>query len=229
MQAVILAAGLGSRLGNLSCGKPKGFLKPPSMSMSLIERSIDLLQKNGIHHIIIGTGHLKEFYEELAFKHNGSITTIFNPHYQTTGSAETLKCVRPFLQSDFLLLESDLLYEEKAIQVLLEDTRKNIILSSGKTHSLDEVFLQVDSNGKLVNLSKDRMQLENADSELVGICKVSLDWLKGVDCNSAQDYEYLLKGFDVLKVEDLVWCEIDCEEHLFRAEKNIIPKLRRQK
>ena len=62
--AVILAAGLGSRLKERTKLQPKGFLEVEGIS--LIQRSVDNLLKSGIEKIYIGTGYLSEVYEEYA-------------------------------------------------------------------------------------------------------------------------------------------------------------------
>ena len=57
-QAVIMAGGLGSRLGNMTADMPKGFLEVPT---PIVEQSIDKLIAHGIEEIIIGTGHCSEW------------------------------------------------------------------------------------------------------------------------------------------------------------------------
>lgn len=224
MQAVILAAGLGSRLGDLKHNKPKAFLEPLGLGKSLIERSIGILSECGIKDIIIGTGYQNIFFDELCERYP-YISTMKNEKYESTGSSQTLEVLKSRIKEDFLLLESDLLYEKRAVESLLNDKRKDIILASGKTNSLDEVFLELDEKQKLAQLSKDPSRLKKIDAELVGISKISYESFLDFDFSLAKDYEYLLVGFDVLKIDKLIWCEIDCKEHLERAESFIIPKL----
>ena len=227
MQAVILAGGLGSRLGHLKGDKPKGLLKPEGLSeKSLLARSVGILRSHGVGDIIIGTGYGSEHLEQV-FGGCGDITLIKNPHYATTGSAQTLEAVRGAIVGDFLLLESDLLYEERAIEALLKHSHKSLVLASGATHSGDEVFLQLDGDSRLLGLSKNPKELKSCDAELVGISKVGYEDFLGFDFGGVSDYEHLLLGFGVLKIEDLLWCEIDCLEHLLRAQSAIIPRLKK--
>lgn len=227
MIAVILAAGLGSRLKGLNGNLPKGFLQPEGLKTSLIERSIALLQKAGIQKIIIGTGFESKAYEILASKLNEQgyeIITCKNEQFQSTGSSHTLSCLKNMIDDDFLLLESDLLYESRALELLLNSKESDVILASTFTQSGDEVFLEI-RNSRLYNLSKNPKQLDSLDAELVGISKISLTSFQNLEFENALDYEYLLKGFYVLIAKDLLWCEIDCLEHKIRAQKSIIPKL----
>ena len=224
MQAVILAAGLGSRLGEYKLNKPKGFLVLDGMQESLIERSIRILFECGISEIIIVTGFLSQHYDELCKKYP-KLKSVKNFNYKTTGSAQSLGVAISELKEDFLLLESDLLYEKKAIEILLENKSKNIILASGMTQSGDEVFLELDESKRLKNLSKNRLDLQHIDAELVGITKISLQKALSLDFYSCKDYEYLLRGLEVLKIDQLVWCEIDCWEHLCRAKEVILPRI----
>ena len=85
--AVILAAGLGSRIESLSKDKPKGFIE--INNITLIERSIENLINEGITSIYIGTGYKSLFYENLKNKYD-SIITVKNLDYKSTGSFHNL-------------------------------------------------------------------------------------------------------------------------------------------
>ncbi|MGP1561789.1 MAG: 2-aminoethylphosphonate aminotransferase [Helicobacteraceae bacterium] len=233
--AVILAAGLGSRLGDLTRQKPKGFLELEGRA--LIKRSIEALRSHGIERILIGTGYLSEFYEQLASK-CGSVQTVKNTEFQTSGSMMTLYNMKDALDEDFLLLESDLLYENAALDFLLSDERANVILASGATHSDDEVYIENTASGVLVAMSKKALDLKEICGELVGISKISAAQYK-IMCdefiarqNKNLDYETLMSAvsakspFFVKKIEDLTWCEIDDKTHLNRALTKILPTIK---
>ncbi|UJF33218.1 phosphocholine cytidylyltransferase family protein [Paenibacillus hexagrammi] len=169
--AVILAAGLGSRLNERTKVTPKGFLELGGLP--LVERSILNLLEAGIDKIWIGIGYLSEFYEGLAKRYE-EVSCVHNAEYAASGSMYTLSKFRNCIHDDFLLLESDLLYDPAGIKELLYDRRKNVILASGETLSQDEVYIETDDHGNLVSMSKDPASLDRVDAELVGICKVSL-------------------------------------------------------
>lgn len=108
--AVILAAGMGTRLGERTKNQPKGFLMLDEKP--IVEQSICKLLEMGIEKIVIGTGYLAEAYERLATRYP-QITCVRNDEYEKTGSMYTLYNLKDHISDDFLLLESDLIYEKK--------------------------------------------------------------------------------------------------------------------
>ncbi len=236
-QAVIMAGGLGSRLGERTKEMPKGFLEIGGMP--IVEQSVRKLIAAGVEEIIIGTGHCKEYYEELA-KRYPCITLAHNARYAETGSMGTLAACAGCVRGDFLLLESDLLYDGIGLNVLINEPRRNVILSSGRTGSGDEVYLEVDSGLNLVRHSKRKEELGSVYSELVGITKLSkrtLDLMVAfMDAHLGDipkmEYEVAMSGVSsggnpigVRKIEYYAWCEIDDENHLRRAIQDVFPRI----
>lgn len=234
--AVILAAGLGTRLKHHTEDQPKGFLEIDGQS--LIERSIATLLLKGISNIIIGTGYLHEHFDLLKSKF--PVVTLRNEDYSTTGSMYTLYVLKHLIKSPFLLLESDLLYEPASLDYLLEDPRENVILASSATHSGDEVFIQCGSDQTLQQMSKDRTVLKGIAGELVGISKLSVAAVEMMASfsethfrsgNRMLNYEDALVGIaaqhpiHIKVIEDLAWCEIDDENHLQRALTLVYPEI----
>lgn len=234
--ALILAAGLGTRLGPRGREAPKGFLKLGERP--IVEESIALLFEAGIRHVVIVTGHLAEFYEELRRSAPGLIKTVHNPDFATTGSLCSLACARGHIDGDLLLLESDLVYERRALVAALGDPREDLVLVSAPTGSGDEVWVEVDG-GLLVSMSKDRSRLgAGVEGELVGISKLSRS-LYAALCEVAEDPaaargHYETEGLVALAprrpipcrlVPDLVWTEIDDEQALARARERVYPAI----
>ena len=168
--AIILAAGMGSRIKSISVSKPKSFIE---IDKSLIERSIENLITSGIRKIYIGVGYKKSFFEELNLKYD-CIELFENKDFKTTGSFHTLYQIKDIIDNDFLLLESDLQYEKKIILQLIKDERLDIIASSDFTKTNDEVFIE-SNNDLLISLSKNRESLKNIHSEFIGINKISVN------------------------------------------------------
>lgn len=235
--AAILAAGLGSRLEHQVGEKPKGFIvidgKP------IVEESVLKLLECGIERIIIGTGYESQYYEELARKFP-QIDCIHNDKFREAGSMFTLYSLRHKLTESFVLLESDLVYHEDGLKVLLEDRNEDVILGSGRTGAHDAVHIAVDHNEHLVDMSKDPSVLHEVHAEFVGISKMTHSAYQNL-CrffeeefknNPRLDYDFALPKiseetkFYVRKHEELVWCEIDDEDHLIRAREIVVPRIR---
>lgn len=248
--AVILAAGMGTRLKDVTNDMvPKGLIE--INGKSLVERSIEKLRCLGIDKIYIVTGHLHEFYDELA-KERQYIETRRNRKYKATGSMTSLSILEQELQEDFLLLESDIIYEVYGLIKVLNHESDDCILLSGKTNSGDECYVEI-RDDNLYKISKNKDEIDNVYGELVGISKISIDLYKEMlkqykkfnysvsECEnyyesenkSTKKYDYENAIFDAakerkvgyLKIENLVWGEIDDKNHLRRIKKEILPKL----
>jgi choline kinase len=236
--AVILAAGMGVRLKGIAGDVPKGFIQ--FHGQSLIERSLSSLHAHGIETVIIVTGHLHTFYDEL--KHDGpGLITVINEKYAVSGSMYSLFMAKDLLherKEDFLLLESDLLYEDRAISGLLSCPHENAILISGPTASGDEVYVEADGH-RFINMSKKRSDLNHVTGELVGISRISYDMFTQMASTAEQMFAESLKveyeqcivqtaqryPVFIHCIDDLIWTEIDDPDHMRRALAIIAPKL----
>ena len=175
-QAVILGAGQGVRLKELGQHAPKGFLRLGERP--IVAESVERLAAEGIERIVIATGHHAELYEELARWRPRLIETVHNPRYADSGSLYSLHCARAQMEEDFVLLESDLIYERRALHALLDHPSPDVLLVSEPTGARDEVWVE-EREGKLVNMSKNRAALgPSIAGELVGITKVSQPFLR---------------------------------------------------
>ncbi|WP_455593399.1 phosphocholine cytidylyltransferase family protein [Bacteroides sp.] len=229
-----MAAGLGTRFGHYTELMPKGFIEVGGKSM--IVRSIEILLSCGIERIIIGTGYKRESFEALKQIYP-QIETCFSPRYAETNSMYTLYNTRDVIgEDDFLLLESDLIFEKKAISSLLECCQPDVMLISSLTKFQDEYFVEYDSNFYLTNCSVHKDELD-VKGELVGIHKLSnkfykamcIDYSNVVTEQPKLGYEYELLRMSrsiipvhVLKINGLKWYEIDDEADLKYAEEHII-------
>lgn len=236
-QAVIVAGGLGSRFGDRTKLMPKGFIEIDGIPM--VERSVKKLIEAGIEEIIIGTGHCSEYYDELAKKYH-VIKTVRNDNYANTSSMGTLEVCVPYIKGDFILLESDLIYDAVGLKVLQNDKRANVILASGKSNSHDEVYLAADENYILNEVSKNKDIIPEPAGELVGITKISksclekmMTYYKSSPDLIKLDYESALKYVSVncepvyvRKIEYYAWTEIDDESMLDRALNEIYPRIK---
>lgn len=235
--AVILAAGMGTRLSDVFSELPKGFVEIGGET--LIDRSLRMLQERGIRETWIVAGHLGEAYHDLAQGRTG-VRVIDNSAYAETGSMASLALALEQVKEDFLLLESDLYFEGRALDAVLGGAAPDVLLASGPTGATDEVWVEA-PEGRLRALSKDPSELGSVDGELVGILRVSLPlaadlaeaYRAFVERNGhgrmAYETDALVetaKGrpVEVRVVPDLLWGEVDYERHYLRVRDEIEPR-----
>ena len=233
MTAVIMAAGMGTRFGQMTETIPKGFI--PFNGKPMVVRSIETLIRCGIDRIIIGTGYKKEKYEALVNVYP-QIECVYSPLYEQTNSMYTLYNCRQVIGNDnFILLESDLVFEDKAITSLLDCKYDNAMLISPVTKFQDQYYVEMNDRDELIACSTNKDEL-NHSGELVGIHKISSpfyktlidEYSKIVLTQPKLGYEYLLldvskhiQPMNVLKIDNLQWYEIDDIDDLRFAEDNI--------
>ena len=238
--AIILGAGMGVRLKDRGELTPKGCMCLGEKS--IVEESVLRLLAVGIERIVIVTGHHAEQYEPLQDRYHQTVLLVHNPHFADSGSMYSLYCARHCVDEAFLLLESDLVYEPRALTTCLENPSENVVLLAGFSKTSDECLVET-RNGRLVAISKNRESLgTEVRGEMVGICKISPSLFSAMLEMAEQrfgttrhvDYEtdcLVAAAWGVPiscpVVEDLVWCEIDDETHLARARDEIYPVVQR--
>jgi len=221
-QAVILAAGVGGRLKGTLDDRPKGFIKLGERT--IIEESIAKLIQANITDIVIVTGYRPEFYERLS-EEFAVVRTVWNPDFAGTGSMRSFCVASPYINSDFLLLESDLSYEYKALETLQSSSLDSCILLSGETESGDEVYVGV-SGQRVVNMSKKRSDIACLGGELVGISKISQELYRRMinicpkKCKHNRQYHYEDCLTDISDDDD--------ENQLTRAQEKIYPLIKQR-
>src|SRR5579875_1142389 len=230
-QAVILAAGARNDFG-----KPAGLM--PIEDTTVLKRNIDILQENGINQIVIVTGYQKETFQEMP--ELSQVQFVHNPKYKWTGSMASLALAHELISEDFLLIEDDILIEERAIKELLDHPQRDTVLIADESGSGDEAFVEI-RNGYLFKISKDIHQFNHVDGEMIGVSKLSYEvFTKMVEeyrksnKNPYLNYEYMLldvaRHYNIgyLKMHNLVWGEIDSLKHYETVTNKIYPILKRK-
>jgi choline kinase len=224
-KAVILAAGMGLRLKKMGEDMPKGFIRIGQSP--IIEYSLRALIASGIREIMIVTGHKDEYYENLKEKYP-EINTIKNARFAETGTMCSLGCAKDFVDADFVLLESDLVYDPAVITRLLNSPYKDCLLLSGKTNAGDEVYVDAVEN-RMTGISKNRDNIKNSVGEYVGIAKISkqlydkLIQVADPDLKLSYDMECMAQiasehPIYFILTNGMHWSEIDSLPQLDRAQ-----------
>lgn len=128
MKALILAAGLGSRLEHLTFDRPKALVAVHGRP--LIDYQMESLQENGISEVIIVVGHgaeklkchMKSTYPTC------QVTFIHNPEYKTTNSSYSFWLAAPHLkEGSYVHINCDIIFSARLLARLLSDPNENVI------------------------------------------------------------------------------------------------------
>lgn len=207
--------------------------------MIIIDRIVNSLLANSIEKIYIITGFKSELYDE-HFKGNKAIKLIKNERYKWTGTMYSLSLAAPYIDDDFLIIESDQIFESKAIREIINFDKQNAILISNASGSNDEAFVELNDDGSIYKISKDKHQINSMDYEMLGISKISkLMFDKMIDNykvkkNPYMNYEYIIENISrlfkvfTIEIDNLCWCEVDNNEHFSIAVNKIYPELCRR-
>jgi len=234
--AIVLAAGTGSRLRGLWPDLPKGLLEVGGVP--LVHRSIETLQACGVRRIVLVAGHRADAYRRFLAGRFPEVELRLNPDYGRTGSMGSLYAAQGAVTGPFLLLESDLLYEPRAVGELLRQPEGDWLLLSGATGQGDEVYAY-GSGGRLSQLTKSRRTDAAPLGEFVGISRLTpallnamcaryerrataRPWYHYDDCLSDLSARHPVR---LHRIEDLVWAEIDDEAQHRRAVEHVLPFL----
>ena len=176
MKVIILAAGMGSRLRPLTNDKPKCMIK--LFNETLIERQIKIFHSHNINDITIVTGYRGEIIDI------PDVNYVKNENYETTNMNESLFCALEPTNSPVLVTYSDIVFEQKIIQQMLEITdgiRLAVNLNWKKyyqnrsMHSLSEAENVLVENERILQIRKNiSKSLQNQQiGEFLGIIKLS--------------------------------------------------------
>ena len=257
MQAIILAAGMGRRLGDYTKNNTKCMV--PVNGVRLIDRLLSQLAKQQLKRIIIVVGYKgKELREYLESQYGQQLTAscqlLFaeNPVYDKTNNIYSLALVKDQLQEDdTLLIESDLIFSDKMIPMIVDNPYPNLALVAKYETWMDGTMVRLDDEQNIVNfISKDAFDYNDVDAyyKTVNIYKLSqqfsqqkyvpfLDaYTKAVGNN--EYYENVLRIISMLNNHEMKalpigtekWYEIDDKqdldiaEALFADEKDVLRK-----
>ncbi len=215
MKAVILAAGVGSRLGK---PLPKSLNTLPS-GKTIFENQLDILKKCGIHEIICVLGFKKEFIME----RYPNILYRYNPLYHITNTSKSLMMVLQSIdEDDVVWLNGDVVLEEGVLQEVMK-VNGNVIGVNKEKCAEEEVKYKTDSDGHLTEISK---QVKSAEGEAIGVNKISKKdfncFVKNLEKCEPDDYfekaiEFCIEDgvkFKPANISKYKCIEVDFEEDL---------------
>ena len=154
MQAIILAAGMGKRLGELTHHNTKCMVRVGGVT--LIERMLRQLDRKALSRIVIVEGYegqkLVDHVRSLGIR--TPVVLLHNPVYESTNNIYSLSLAKNYLlEEDTLLLESDLIFEETVLDLLLGDSRDTLALVDRYAPWMDGTCLKLDEDDGIVEFT----------------------------------------------------------------------------
>lgn len=169
MQAIIMAAGRGSRLGCLTDNIPKAFLE--AKGHRLIDYNLALLREHGIEDIKIVTGYRAELYEALA-KEKAGITCIYNPFYEHCNVLGSFYMAQEKLENvDTIYLHADTLCHPEIFQEMVQGSGDMVMPVDFKDCD-SEAMKVTTKDGQVIKVSKEISAAES-EGEFIGMAKLS--------------------------------------------------------
>jgi choline kinase len=230
-QAVILAAGVGSRLRPLTDARPKAAL--PLGGQPLVAHALASLAACGVTSAVVVAGYAREaLLEALPHIPGLGVTVVDNPEYARTNTLASLACAAPALEDgDFFLLDGDVMFEREVLSRLLGPGTR-LAVDRDKPLDADAVKVAL-VRERIVAIGKELPDGVRGTAESIGIAKIAGALAPSLfavgrgllAAGAAQAYyeaafEQLLaagEAFDAADVTGLKWVEIDDHEDLARA------------
>ncbi|MDO4172290.1 MAG: phosphocholine cytidylyltransferase family protein [Prevotellaceae bacterium] len=239
MKAVILAAGMASRLRPLTLKTPKCLLNIGSRP--LLQRSMDAIISAGISDFVIVTGYLHGMIEQFVQDTYGDSVTvqfIHNDVYDSTNNIYSLWLARQAVDGEpFMLLDSDLLYDPQIVAQVVGDAADNVLTLIKHPLGEEEMKVVTEDNGSILEISK-TCSPAAAAGESLGIERFGaaystalfreLEVMMNSEHLENKFYELAFERlipqghtFKVLDVTTLFSCELDTVEDFQNAKDNI--------
>lgn len=152
MQAIILAAGMGRRLGEFTADNTKCMLEVNGVR--LIDRVLNQLKEHNLDRIVIVTGYegqkLRRYLEDKY--HGWPLVFVNNPVYEKTNNIYSLWLARGYLaETDTLLLESDLIFDNSIINEAIHTPLSNVALVAKYQTWMDGTMVTINEDHNIVN------------------------------------------------------------------------------
>ncbi len=241
MQAVILAAGMGKRLGEYTKDNTKCMVKVNGVA--LIDRLLCQLSGLDLNRVVIVVGYQGDrLIEHIGDRYSDclNIEYVRNPIYDKTNNIYSLALTKDKLQEDdTLLIESDLIFDDRMFPLLLDNSYPNLALVAKYRTWMDGTMVRIDDDCNIVNfITKSAFKYSDVEHyyKTVNIYKFSKDFLVhkyipflDAYCSALGNNEYYEQVLRVicmldnselkaLPISDEKWYEIDDVQDLDIAE-----------
>ncbi len=232
MQAIILAAGMGRRLGKYTRDNTKCML--PVNGVRLIDRMLEQLCQLGLSRLVMVVGYKgQELMDYIGDRYEDRLHIEYanNPVYDKTNNIYSLALVKDkMMEDDTLLIESDLILDDSLFRMILEDPYPNLALVAKYESWMDGTMVRINKENSIVNfVPKKAFNYAEADFyyKTVNVYKFSKDFSTKVYVpfldayckvmGNNEYYEQVLRvitlldqaNLKALPIGDKPWYEID--------------------
>jgi len=245
MKIIILAAGMGTRLGALTSNTPKSLIDLGD-GRTLLETQLKSIEESKvIDEVVIVIGYCGEQIEAKMKKYKNQgmkIKTIYNPFYEISNNLMSLWLAKSEMNEDFLITNGDNLFEKEAFSGLVKDCKNGVFLTISKKDSYNDDDMKVIMDRTIEKVSK-KIPEKDANAESVGLVLVSgersREAFKASLEELARDKEYINrfwlevfnrmieKGAAILPYEingSEMWTEVDFHGDLLEMMKSLNQK-----
>lgn len=239
MKAVILAAGVGKRLWEVTQHRPKCLIEIGGRS--LLHRYLEILAGLGIRRATIVVGYRQEMIRAAVERDACGVTVDFLVNDQFhRGSISSLWIARAALDDDVIVMDADVLFHRDILRRLVESSHENALLMDETVRQTGEECMVVVAGGRVIALTKKMPDRYDYAGEGVGFLRVRhadtphmVESLQSHIDKGSWNMEYedaLQQFFQTVKVGHekiggLPWTEIDFVEDVKKAELDVLPRL----
>ena len=233
MRAIIMAAGVGSRIQGLIHNKPKCLIE--AGGQSLISRNVEMLQRKGIHDITVITGYKSELVRG---EIGAQVRYFHNPFFRVTNSISSLWLAKDLLDDDLILMNADLYFEEEVLDIALAQDDHAVMLSDSTR--IEDADFRFGVDGRCIRKTGNKLTNAETDCEYVGIVRISKSFIatfKGRlekmvserDMNNWWEgvlYSFIDESMDIYHVDvtGIFWTEVDTPADYSRLTNWTSPK-----
>jgi len=226
MKAIILAAGRGSRLGNLTKERPKCLNLVGDFP--LIEWQITALKNGGVKDITLVTGYQATLLESYGLK------TIFNERWESTNMVQSLLCSAEEFSEPVIISYSDILYQDTVVAQLCEQKKEAVVTYDVEWFSLwerrfenpleDAESFQIEATGRIKDIGRRVTSCQEIEGQYIGLLRFTPKAFQAIQDFTASVDRTILDQMDMTTLlQGLIhqqfpiygmsiqggWCEID--------------------
>lgn len=237
MKALILAAGIGQRLGELTKDIPKCLL-PIDFDSVLLDYSLQSIKDNGFDEVVFVTGHAEEKLKkhiDKKWKNSFSFKFIFNDKYAEFNNIYSAYLAKEIWDDETVLFNSDIIFHPDVLKNLLKKskTQSYLVIHDKKVLTAEDMKVKVNNLSEIKEINKG-LDINTSYGEYIGILNLRgeerLKFLESLEKN-VKDKRLAIYYEDALdcvlgqisvfpsSTEGKIWTEVDTKEDYELAKK----------